>query len=108
MLKISRIVMLSRFHYFASSASCAVAGDKAVANRSHGGRFIAAAFRCIGTPRMKPAAGRRVYRTWQFARKKRLFLKARGGISLGYGIDEKARIRVQRRGVNLIRGPDLA
>ena len=85
-----------------------MAGNKAVFERAHLGCFTAAAIHCIGTARVEPTAGRRVCWTWQFTRQKRLFFKAYGRIRLGYGVDEKARVRMQRRGVNLGRGADLA
>mgnify|MGYP006978490189 CR=1 FL=1 len=101
-------VYAARGYNYSVQLLCAVTGDEAFTYGTQLRNFAAAALRCIGAARMKAAAGRGGDGAWQFTGQKRLLLKACIRVSFGNGVDEKARVRMQRRGIHICRAPDLA
>lgn len=83
-------------------------GDKAAFHGAQLRLFRAAALACIGAARVEAAAGGRVNGAWKLACEEHMALGARAGVCLGYGVYEKARIGVDRLGIDFVCVADFA
>lgn len=76
--------------------------DKAAFHGAQLRLFRTAALACVGATRVKAAAGGRVNGAWKLACEEHMTLGAGAGVSLGYGVYEKARVGVDRLGVDFV------